>query len=293
MCAHRVLVRSFAVITALSMAFDISVVSAQQGARDWSSYRPQITGRPWAVMTAPVRTVVGAERKWTVVTDFDTEAEAKSYAKYRSDLDNDYGRRYASNYFEPSKRENAAESSGATGSIDIRPQSNGTPSDTRTRHPILVKVYDQQGKYSLKGSLSSTDYDTANKYYWEVKGRKDGWTAVWDAPDWPAPKAQPGLIDLVGSGAKGTIGGATDVQGRTTVLIAEFKKGGVLLIKTGEDTKFYEGTWTQRGREVTMTAGASRFTGTIDGTQISGTRSRSGASNLVNTSDRWQLTIGR
>lgn len=87
-----------------------------------------------------------------------------------------------------------------------------------------------------------------------------------------------------GTGKLGNIGGGTK-------FFAEFKSGGVVVMGTAEEGTTFRGTWSQSGKTIVMKAGASTFTGTLDGDRITGTRARKSARGLNDTEDGWELTL--
>lgn len=92
---------------------------------------------------------------------------------------------------------------------------------------------------------------------------------------------------VLGKRANGKLG---VIQGGTKFFI-EFKDGGMLVMGTAEDGKTFPGTWTQSGNAITMKAGASTFSGTLDGDRISGKRTRRNAKTLEDTVDSWEVTL--
>lgn len=101
----------------------------------------------------------------------------------------------------------------------------------------------------------------------------------------PVPPAKP--VSLEGKTATGSLG---KINGGTK-FYAEFKGGGVVALRTAEEQRTFNGTWSQDGNKISMKAGASVFEGTLDGSKISGTRGRRNSSTLVDTNDVWELTI--
>lgn len=92
---------------------------------------------------------------------------------------------------------------------------------------------------------------------------------------------------LVGKKAAGKLGG---IKGGTRFFV-EFKADGMLVMGTVEDGKTFSGTWSQSGNSITMKAGASVFSGTLEGDRISGKRSRRNAKTLEDTVDSWEVTL--
>jgi hypothetical protein len=97
------------------------------------------------------------------------------------------------------------------------------------------------------------------------------------------------IVDLVGKKATGKLGKIA--QGDYTKFFAQFQAGGVVLMSTTEEGNTFKGTWSQSGNTITMKAGASTFSGTLEGNRLSGTRSRQNAKGLKDTVDMWELTI--
>jgi hypothetical protein len=90
-----------------------------------------------------------------------------------------------------------------------------------------------------------------------------------------------------GKKARGRLG----VINGGTKFFVEFQSGGIAVMGTAEEGTTFRGTWTQSGNTVTMKAGASTFSGTLQGNRLSGTRSRKNARTLKDTVDTWELTL--
>jgi hypothetical protein len=95
------------------------------------------------------------------------------------------------------------------------------------------------------------------------------------------------VVNLEGKKASGRLG---EIGGGTKFFV-EFKSGGVVLMGTAEEGTTFKGTWSQSGNTITMKAGASTFSGTLERNRLSGTRSRTNARTLKDTVDTWELTL--
>jgi hypothetical protein len=170
------------------------------------------------------------------------------------------------------------------------------PINAERSRKYTVLVYQQQGGKWVKDesrSIVSDDLASVQGYVVKVKSVR-GWTATTNAPD---AKSQPladtmphdettflSLNGKTGTGKLGKIDGGTK-------FIVEFQDGGTAVMSTAEEGKPFRGTWKQTGKNVTMKAGASIFSGVIEGNRISGTRSRANAKSYNDTVDTWELSF--
>jgi hypothetical protein len=162
----------------------------------------------------------------------------------------------------------------------------GSPGTGTPAGKWVVWVYrDVGGRWEKQDdqSFSSDDQGKAESYF-EAAKRRAGFTATSNLPKKDLTGA-----DLVGRRARGTF------MDGVTPLTVEFRAGGVGQFSTADES--FPGTWTVQGRSVTLRAGASVMTGTIDGSRMSGGVYRANASSVLTgqrLSDRqgtWNLTV--
>lgn len=105
------------------------------------------------------------------------------------------------------------------------------------------------------------------------------------APGAPAPY----VGSLEGRTARGRLGAGAGA----TAFSADFRANGGAYLWTAEDNRWVAGTWSQSGSQVSMTAGHSTFSGTLQGGRLSGTRTRRGHPSLPDVTDSWYLDVQR
>ena len=154
-----------------------------------------------------------------------------------------------------------------------------TPDDAAKEAKIFtVSVYKQVDGQWIKQkdhTFNTKDVEKAREYVSKVESYRG----------WKATSAE--VVDLEGRSASGKLG---KINGGTR-FFAEFRSKGVIILRTKEEQRSFEGTWTQDGDKVTMKAGASRFAGTIKRRRIDGTRRRTNAKRLRATDDTWFLEV--
>ncbi len=187
-----------------------------------------------------------------------------------------------------------AQSSGAGGGtgIDRLPSiARVTPGELRgklaaegSEGRYTVFVYKQVNGQWVKQedrTLSTDDASRAEKYVEDVK-RVSGWTATSNLP-----QREPQFVSVAGRTGVGVLG---VINGGTRFSV-NFQSGGVAVMGTAEEGSTFTGTWWQTGNTIQMQAGASVFYGTLQGSRISGTRSRQNAQRYVDTNDSWYLDL--
>jgi hypothetical protein len=187
-----------------------------------------------------------------------------------------------------------AQSSGAGGGtgIDRLPsiarvtpgELRGKPEAEGSEGRYTVFVYKQVNGQWVKQedrTLGTDDASRAEKYVEDVK-RVSGWTATSNLPQ--RERQFVSVAGRTGVGVLGVINGGTRFS-------VNFQSGGVAVMGTAEEGSTFTGTWSQTGNTIQMQAGASVFYGTLQGSRISGTRSRQNAQRYVDTNDSWYLDL--
>ncbi len=148
----------------------------------------------------------------------------------------------------------------------------------------VYKLQDGQWVKQPDRTYDTDDAESASNYVAQVKA-VDGWTATSNLPN-----TTPDRPSLAGRSAKGKLG--SDAADGGTDFFVEFEPSGSAKMSTSEEGNVFRGSWSQHGASVTMAAGASTFSGQIQGVRITGTRSRR-KGNYNPTDDSWFLDLSR